>query len=514
LAESPIQANLIYAGTDDGIIQVTENGGQNWRRIDFSKIQGLPKTAFVNDIKADLFDENTVYAVFDNHKYGDFKPYVFKSTDKGLTWKNIAANLPDRTLLWRIIQDPTAKNLFFLGTEFGVFFSMDGCGSWIQLKGGLPNIAVRDLVIQKRENDLILATFGRGFYILDDYSALRKISNESLEKEAVLFIPRKTWWYKQKDVLGGGQKAFQGDGYYVAENPPFGVQFTYFLKDSYSTLASNRQKSEKELEKENKTPGVPSWDLLDSEKREIKPMVWMFITNPSGEVIRKIEATNSKGLQRVTWDFSAESPNRIGPDNLNKNASGSWVMPGIYQAQMFKQINGKFSPITEKIEFEVAPLKKENVDATNLNEVVLFWSKTQKMSAKAQMLSEDVKSAQRKIDILIKAYQYAKQLDENLERELLAKREQLLRIEEKIGGSKSRSEVGEKNDFPTLWNYLYAAIWGTGNSTYGPTPTHQKSLNYAEKIWSDLALELTSSIADYESLKSRLLMLGAPEIRD
>jgi hypothetical protein len=149
-----------------------------------------------------------------------------------------------------------------------------------------------------------------------------------------------------------------------------------------------------------------------------------------------------------------------------------------------------------------------------LNEVVLFWSKTQKMSAKAQMLSEDVKSAQRKIDILIKAYQYAKQLDENLERELLAKREQLLRIEEKIGGSKSRSEVGEKNDFPTLWNYLYAAIWGTGNSTYGPTPTHQKSLNYAEKIWSDLALELTSSIADYESLKSRLLMLGAPEIRD
>ena len=117
LSESPIVEGLIYAGTDDGIIQVTENGGKNWRKVDFKKISGLPEFAFVNDIKADLYDENVVYAVFDNHKYGDYKPYIYMSSNKGKTWKNISENLPENTILWRVIQDHVRKDLFFLGTE-------------------------------------------------------------------------------------------------------------------------------------------------------------------------------------------------------------------------------------------------------------------------------------------------------------------------------------------------------------------------------------------------------------
>ena len=159
LSESPIQEGLIYAGTDDGIIQITENGGESWRKINYKKFSGLPETAFVNDIKADLFDKNTVYVVFDNHKYGDYNPYIYKSKNKGFTWQKLTNNLPDNTILWRLVQDHKNKNLLFLGTEFGVYFTNNGGDEWIKLKGGLPNISVRDIAIQKSENDLVLRNF-------------------------------------------------------------------------------------------------------------------------------------------------------------------------------------------------------------------------------------------------------------------------------------------------------------------------------------------------------------------
>jgi photosystem II stability/assembly factor-like uncharacterized protein len=218
LSESPKQEGLIYAGTDDGIIQVTEDGGTNWQKVDFSKIKGLPNTAFVNDIKADLYDENVVYAVLDNHKYGDYKPYLIKSTNKGKSWKNISSSLPDRTLLWRIVQDHKKSNLMFLGTEFGVYFTLDGAKTWIKLKGKFPNISVRDIAIQKREDDLIAGTFGRGIYILDDYSALRDIDPS---KEAQLFKPRDAKWFMQKNVLGSSRKASQGDNFFCCRQSPF-----------------------------------------------------------------------------------------------------------------------------------------------------------------------------------------------------------------------------------------------------------------------------------------------------
>ena len=169
LAESPVQEGLLYAGTDDGFIQVSENGGDSWRSIPVTKL-GISSRSFVNDIKADLFDANTVYVALDNHKEGDFNPYLFKSIDKGMTWKSISNNIPKRTLVWRMVQDPVKKNLLFAATEYGIYTSLNGGEAWQKLPG-TPTISFRDLTIQKRENDLVAASFGRGFYVLDDYSA-------------------------------------------------------------------------------------------------------------------------------------------------------------------------------------------------------------------------------------------------------------------------------------------------------------------------------------------------------
>ncbi|MDW8302863.1 MAG: glycosyl hydrolase, partial [Bacteroidia bacterium] len=213
LQESPKKENLLYVGTDDGLIQVSEDA-RTWRKID--NFPGIPKNTYVSAILASQHDENVVYAAFDNHKNGDFKPYLLKSTDKGKTWTSIVGNLPERGSVYCIAEDHINKDLLFVGTEFGVFVTLNGGKQWIQMKNGLPTIAVRDIAIQKRENDLVLATFGRGFYILDDYSPLRTLSEELLNKEAHLFTVKNALLYVPARPLMLKEKGFLGESYYTA----------------------------------------------------------------------------------------------------------------------------------------------------------------------------------------------------------------------------------------------------------------------------------------------------------
>jgi len=245
IAESPINGNLLYVGTDDGLIQVTKDGGENWREIEVGSLPDAPENAYVNDIKADRFDENTVYVALDAHKYGDFQPLLYKSTNAGKSWTSIDEGIPEDHIVWRLVQDHKDKDLLFIGTEFGVFVSKDQGESWEALKGGMPTISVRDLTIQESADDLVAATFGRSFYILDDISPIRETTTEKLNKKAVLFPVQDALWYIPKARLSFGKgKGSQGEALYVAENPPFGAVFTYHLKEAYSTAKEDRQKKE------------------------------------------------------------------------------------------------------------------------------------------------------------------------------------------------------------------------------------------------------------------------------
>ena len=298
LTESPIKEGKLFTGSDDGVMHVTQNGGESWQPLKWpSKV---PKYSYVSDMEASLFNENTVFAVFDNHKKGDFKPYVMRSDNNGRSWINITGDLPERGSSYAIAQDHQNEDLLFLGTEFGVFFTQDGGKHWRQLKKGIPTIAVRDVVIQRRESDLALATFGRGFYILDDYSPLREDATTVKEQEVALFPIRRAFQYIEHSPLGLPGKSMRGADFYFAENPEFGALLTYFIKKAPSSLKEKRKEKEKRLRDKGKPVQYPSWDALKAEDFEEKPSLMLTIRDDSNNLVRRMEVPFKQGLNRLT----------------------------------------------------------------------------------------------------------------------------------------------------------------------------------------------------------------------
>jgi len=331
--ESPVKENLLFVGTDDGLIQVTDDGGKNWTKTD--KFAGVPENTYVSDILASKFDENIAFASFDNILRDDFTPYIFKSTDKGRNWVSIAGNLPKKGTVHSIQQDFVNPDLLFVGTEFGFFFTIDGGNTWVQLKSGIPTIPVRDITIQKRENDIVVATFGRGFYVIDDYSPLRTFKKEILEKDAFIFPIKDALMYQQT-----GNRGQSGSTPYVAKNPEFGAVFTYYLKEKLApkTLKEKRQEKEAELFKKGEKIPMPTPEDLRAEENELPSFITYTIADENGNVIRTINKAPTSGIQRFVWDMrhQSTSPVEAGEkfDPLSDNGRGLQVAPGKYTVSL------------------------------------------------------------------------------------------------------------------------------------------------------------------------------------
>ncbi len=352
LAESPINPDLLYVGTDDGLIQITEDGGKNWKKL--SKFRDVPEMTYVSCIFASQHDENVVYAAFDGRKNNDLKPYLLKSTDKGKTWFEIVTDLPERGTVYSVVEDPVEKQLLFAGTEFGLYFSINGGGKWIKLSSGLPTIAVRDIKIQKREDDLVIATFGRGFYILDDFSLLRKITNKTLKKDNILFPVKDAYIYSQTSKKYG-----QGATVFTGKNPEYGVTFTYYIKDKIKTKKDFRLEAEAKAKKNGEEISFPSFDVLREEADEIPPYLMFTIKNEKGEVVRRIKRSASPGLQRFNWGLRRFNMYPVKDGNSpmhNKQTGGIPVPPGKYTVSMSKIVNGIETKIGETQSFNLRPL--------------------------------------------------------------------------------------------------------------------------------------------------------------
>ena len=301
IAESPKNANVIWVGTDDGNLQITRDGGKSWTNV-APNIAGLPKHAWVSYIDAGHHDEGTAYAAFDLHTFGDMRPYAYRTTDYGKTWTPlIAADAPVRGYAHVIREDLVNRDLLFLGTELGLWISIDGGKQWAQYKGGdLPNVAVRDLVVHPREHDLVIATHGRGIWIVDDITPLRALTPEVLEKD-IAFVGS-TEVVQRLNAFGGWA---DGDAEFTGPNPPGDAVITYYQK-----------------------------------RRHIFGDLTIDVVDANGKSVGTVPSSKRRGLNRVNWSMRLPAPQVPTAATAAFGATvGPRVLPGTYGVNVTKDRN-------------------------------------------------------------------------------------------------------------------------------------------------------------------------------
>lgn len=515
-SESPINPNLLYVGSDDGLIQITSDGGKSWSKVDVNSIPGAPQRTYVNFLLASQHDENVVYAAFNHHKYGDFKPYVFKSTDKGQSWTSITANLPKRGSSYSIAEDYIDKDLLFVGTEFGCFFTNDGGGHWKRIRAGLPTIAVRDIAIQKRENDLVLGTFGRGFYVLDDYSALRNIKEEQLTADATIFPIKDGLIYIESLPLGLRGKSFQGHSYYAAQNPPIGATFTYHLKEGVKTLQEKRREDEKKKQKAGEAIRYPTYEELTAEQQEEKPYLLFTIRDLSGNIVRKLKTKASKGIKRITWDGRYPSVNPVslrGPSFDNPFAGldeGILAMPGEYTVSLSLSTNGVLKELVSPTKFKLNTLGGVTLPAEDRKELVAFQRKAQELSRAVSGAGNMLREISNRMRHIEKAVYAVSSSTPELVGDLKSIQNRLTKIRTEMYGDRIAGRVDKDRPFAVASRvgWMTGEMW---TSTSAPTQTQKDALKIAAEAFQPLLNQIRQiSEKDLKALEQKLEEAGAP----
>jgi len=320
ISESPKNGQVIWVGTDDGNVQVTKDGAKTWTNV-VGNVTGLGKNSWVSTIEASRFDEGTAYATFDRHTFGDKKPYVYKTTDSGQTWTALPAEQSGVRGYAHVIKEDTVnKNVLFLGTEFGLYISVDGGQRWAQYKGtDFPAVAVDDLVVQARESDLVVATHGRGIWIVDDISPLRALTPEMMSQEAGLIAGRGA---RQYFDVGGGWP--EGDETFHGRNRPGDAQITYYQKG-----------------------------------RHIFGDLKIEIFDQDGKLVDTVSGSKHRGLNRAGWGMHVKPP-AVAPaaSALFEAAEGPRVLPGTYTVKLTKGDH----TYTEELKVAMDPRAKYSVD--------------------------------------------------------------------------------------------------------------------------------------------------------
>jgi len=509
VSESPVRKDLIYVGTDDGLIQVTEDGGRTWRKID--KVPGVPDFFFVNRIKASKHDADTVYAAVDCHKIGDYKPYLLMSADRGRTWTNIAGDIPERTLVWSVAQDSVRKDLLFAGTEFGIYATMDGGKHWVKLTGGVPTISFRDIEVQDREGDLVGASFGRGFFVLDDYSPLRLINEQVLDEGAILFPVKKTLMYIPLRPLDTSGKGCLGETFYLAPNPPFGAVFTYYLKDSLKSGAEARREKEKELDKAGKPVSFPGWDKLRTEETEDKPEIVLTVADETGQVVRRITGPGSKGIHRIAWDlrYPAVEPTELESkerDEWDWNPQGPLVVPGTFTVSLAKKLDGVLTPLGKPETFIVESLGLAGMAEKDRGALLAFQKKAGELQRAMMGAGAAAEEASKSLRFMKKALMETPKADPKFAERIKTLEKRLQEAMRTLHGDRTMRRRSEPSS-PSLMDRVNAQL-----STTSPiTETVKHGYEIAADAFGKYLEELRALIeVDLKKLGDEMEAAGAP----
>ena len=513
LSESPKQEDMVYVGTDDGLIQITSDAGVNWKKIE--SISGVPSKTYVNMVLASSHSENTVFAVFNNHKNGDFKPYVYRSRDKGASWTSITSNLPERGSAYCIAEDHINPNLLFVGTEFGVFVSVDGGGKWTQLKSGIPTVAIRDMEIQKRENDLVLGTFGRGFYVLDNYTPLREISEEGLENDvAKIYSIKDGEMYIEGAKLGRRGKTFQGEAYFTTPNPRIGAVFTYYIKEAPKSLKKIRQENEKELIKNNSAVPYPTFNEMRAEDNEEKPYLLFTISDNSGKVVRKIKTGYSSGIKRLVWDLRLESQSPVSlksrePKSIYQGYDyGRMALPGQYTVSMNQVIRGKITELVRPVSFNLKFLEINKQIGFDRTSIELFAGEAAVLRNKLGKANKVTNDFTKRIKYMEAAIISTAAVDNKLLGDVISIQKYLQEISIKLYGDNSLTKR-EFETSPSINTRLGTVVYYLWRTTSAPTSTQMEQVEIAKNDLNFVMDELKSIKTQLKDLDRQLQANGA-----
>lgn len=512
IAESPVQAGVLVVGTDDGLIQVSADGGRTWSRA--SALPGLPPQSFVNDVEASLYDAHTLYAAADAHKIGDFSAYLFESRDLGRTWRPMMGDLPKGTIVWAIQQDHVQRDLFFIGTEFGLHFTVNGGAAWHKLAGGVPTISFRDLKLHRRNHDLVGASFGRGFYILDDYSPLRGLAGAA-SREGTLFPVRDAWWFVPSQPGQAPGDPTAGSDNFTAPNPPFGALLTYYLRDSLATEREGRQAAERALGEAGRDVPFPGYDRLRREALEQGPKVLIRVADPAGRPARWIEGPAKAGVHRVSWDLRGPAPDPVDltPAGFrppwDPPPQGPLLAPGRYTAELMALSANGLRRLGAPQSFEVKPLPN-TPPGTDFVAVAAFQNETAEVMRKVGAVRVELDRVGERLRHLRAALVRTPRADPGLFGRVDSLGRSIARLSMRLHGDPARQRLDEATA-PSIAGRVSQVISGHWDTRMMPTATQRRSLEVAAVALSALARELAALIeGDLARLEADLERAGAP----
>jgi len=512
IAESPIDENVLFVGSGDGLIHYTTNGGANWFK---SSTPGLPEFARISQIIASNFDTKVAYAACNNYFGGDYKPYLYKTTDGGNSWFPLNGNLPELGSTYSIAEDHVDKKLLFVGTFWGVSFSNNGGNEWIKLSNGIPPAMVMNLKIQKRENDLVVSTFGRGVYILDDYTPLRYMLRETLKKEAEIFPIKDALMFVQSNPFGFGGVGFQGASFYSAPNPELGAVFTYYLKDEFKTLKEKRRDVEKEKQKKGEDIKYPSYNTLMSEQEEPDAYLLFTISDEQGSVVHKIKTDAKKGVNRIVWNFRYSPVTPISLEPFIESYPGMepdkgyMVVPGKYFVSLSKFEDGKFTELVAPKEFLCRSLNNTTLPAEDKFALDAFNKKVAELTRAISGTDAYRKELVDKLSYLKKAAIDAANVPEETYQKIINIELDLKEFNRELNGDplRARYEGASPTSVKGRVDLITGALW---NTTAAPTNTFIKSYDAAASKFDTILLSLKSIEENIKQVENTLENYGAP----
>jgi photosystem II stability/assembly factor-like uncharacterized protein len=514
LWESPRREGLLWVGTDDGLVQVSEDGGASWRRA--APAPGVPDNAYVTRIRPSLHDPNVAYVTFSNHQNGDFKPYAYKTADLGRSWTSINGDLPTRGGTFAIAEDHVDPNLLFIGTEFAAYVSKNGGQSWLKI-AGVPTIKVAEIAIQRRENDVVLGTFGRGVYIVDDYTPWRSTTTQTLASAATLYQPRDAVLFVPTQHYGGRGKAFQGEMLWSGDNPPYGAVFTYYLRSPLQTLRQKRVEAERAAERSGRAIRYPTPEELRAEAAEEPPAILLTISDSAGKPLRVITGPTGRGMQRVAWDLrvpahTLPAARQPSPEEefFDQGPAGPYVIPGKYSVALSQRVGGVVTELAGPVSFNVVMDPQGTATLADHNARWQFQEKLQDLRRRLAGALELANTTNSKLEAMKRALDATPAAPRTVHDQTRDVQKRLTAVLVELRGDQS---LGSRSiPLPESINSRANGISGEqARSLSRPTATHQEQYQIASELFAGELTKLQQIVThDVPALERELERVGAP----